>query len=170
MTASRTVSAAGLLLAVAAMIFAVGYLQIIEYLEPCPLCVLDRVVVISLGVVFLACLLHNPARTGRRIYAGLGTLLSITGIGICLRHIWLQNLPADQVPECGAGFWYMLDSMPLLQFLDTILNGSGECAEIKWQFLGFTIPEWTLVLFVVFLILSVSLFFSHSVKDRLTHG
>lgn len=168
MTASRTISAAGLLLAIVAMVFAVGYLQIIEYLEPCPLCVLDRVVVISLGVVFLLCLLHNPARTGRRVYSGLAGLLSITGISICLRHIWLQNLPADQVPECGAGFWYMLDSMPLLQFLDTILNGSGECAEIKWQFLGFTIPEWTLALFVVFLVLSVSLFLSHSPKDQRT--
>jgi len=90
-----------------------------------------------------------------------------TGIGICLRHIWLQNLPPDQVPECGAGFWYMLDSMPLLQFMDTILNGSGECADIQWSFLGFSIPEWTLLLFIVFLIISVALFFSPSAKDRI---
>ena len=149
------------------MLFAVVYLQMIEYLEPCPLCVLDRAVVIALGAVFLLCLLHNPARTGRRIYAGVAALLSLTGIGICLRHIWLQNLPPDQVPECGAGFWYMLDSMPLLQFADTILNGSGECADIQWSFLGFSIPEWTLVLFVVFLIISMALFFSRSAKDRI---
>jgi disulfide bond formation protein DsbB len=165
MLAPRTVSTAGLLLAIAAMVFAVGYLQMIEYLEPCPLCVLDRMVVIALGVVFFICLLHNPARTGRRIYGGLAALLSLTGIAICLRHIWLQNLPADQVPECGAGFWYMLESMPLLQFMDTILNGSGECAEIHWQFLGFSIPEWTLVLFVVFFLISISLIFSRSTRD-----
>lgn len=167
MLASRTVSAAGLVLAIASMIFAVGYLQMIEYLAPCPLCVLDRMVVIALGAVFLLALIHNPARTGRRIYSALGVIFSLTGIGICLRHIWLQNLPPDQVPECGAGFWYMLDSMPVMQFLDTILNGSGECAEIQWQFLGFSIPEWTLVLFVVFLFVSVALFFSRSPKHDL---
>lgn len=162
MNTPRIISTAGLLLAAASMAFAVGYLQLVEYLEPCPLCVLDRAVVIGLGAVFLLALLHNPAQTGRRIYAALATLLSLTGIGICLRHIWLQNLPADQVPECGAGFWYMLDSMPFAQFLDTILNGSGECAEIQWQFLGFSIPELTLALFVVFLGLSIALFFNRS--------
>ncbi len=167
---SRVVSTTGLLLALASMAFAVGYLQLVEYLEPCPLCVLDRAVVIGLGLVFLLALLHNPLKTGRRVYATLAALLSLTGIGICLRHIWLQNLPPDQVPECGAGFWYMLDSMPFAQFLDTILNGSGECADIQWQFLGFSIPEWTLALFVVFLGLSLLLFFSRSPKDAIANG
>lgn len=166
MLTPRILSTSGLLLAVVSMLFAVVYLQMIEYLEPCPLCILDRVVVIGLGIVFLLCLTHNPARTGQRVYATLASLLSLTGIAICLRHIWLQNLPADQVPECGAGFWYMLDNMPLLQFMDTILNGSGECAEIQWQFLSLSIPEWTLVLFIVFLAISLSLFFSRSVRDR----
>lgn len=169
MFTSRVISTCGFLLAIASMAFAVGYLQMVEYLDPCPLCVLDRGVVIGLGVIFLIALLHNPRQTGRRIYAGIATLLSITGIGICMRHIWLQNLPPDQVPDCGAGFWYMLDSMPFAQFLDTILNGSGECAEIQWQFLGFSIPEWTLVLFVVFLGLSLLLFFSRSQKDLVDH-
>ena len=112
-----------------------------------------------LGVIFLLCWLQNPGKTGQRVYGGVASLASLTGIGICLRHIWLQNLPADQVPECGAGFWYMMDTMPMLQFMDTILNGSGECADIQWQFLGFSIPEWTLVLFVVFLAISIVLMF-----------
>lgn len=158
----RKISLIGLLLAISAMVFAVGYLQIIEYLEPCPLCILDRTVVIGLGLVFLVALVHNPARLGSRIYAVIAALLSMTGIAICARHIWLQNLPPDQVPECGAGFWYMLDSMPFTKFLDTILNGSGECADIKWQLFGFTIPELTMGLFIVFLLLSIALFFSNN--------
>ena len=169
MFTSRVISAGGLLLAVVSMVFAVGYLQMVQYLAPCPLCILDRLVVIGLGVVFLLTLLHNPQRTGRRIYAALAALLSLTGIGICWRHIWLQNLPPDQVPECGAGFSHMLQTMPLMDFLDTILNESGECADIQWQFLGFSIPEWTLVLFVVFLGLSVLLFFSRSRNELAGH-
>jgi disulfide bond formation protein DsbB len=142
------------------MVFAVGYLQSILYLEPCPLCILDRVVVISLGAVFLLCLLQNPGRVGTTFYSGLGAALSLTGIGICLRHIWLQNLPADQAPACGAGFWYMMESMPVMQFMDTLFNGTGDCSDIKWQFLGLSIPELTLILFVAFLALSAGLFLS----------
>lgn len=160
MRTPRIISLTGLLLAVSSMLFAVGYLQIIEYLEPCPLCILDRAVVIGLGIVFLLALLHNPAVIGRRVYGFIGVLLSLTGIGVCARHIWLQNLPADQVPECGAGFWYMLDSMPFASFMDTILNGSGECADIQWQLFGLTLPELTMGVFIVFLLLSVALWFA----------
>lgn len=164
--AGRSVSAIGLILGIASMAFAVGYLQMVEYLEPCPLCILDRAVVIGLIIVFALALIHNPAGVGRKVYATLASLLSLTGIAICARHIWLQNLPADQVPECGAGFWYMLESMPLMGFLDTILNGSGECADIQWQFLGLSIPELTLVLFIVFLLLSLALFFTGGKATR----
>jgi len=163
MFTTRKISAIGLALAVSSMLFAVGYLQNVEYLTPCPLCVLDRAVVIGLGVVFLLALLHNPARLGRQIYGGLAFLLSLVGVAICVRHIWLQNLPADQVPDCGTGFWYMLDTMPLAQFFDTIFNGSGECAEIKWQLLGFTIPELTLGLFLAFALVALTLIFG---RDR----
>jgi len=164
MLTTRKISSAGLLLAVVSMLFAVGYLQMIEYLEPCPLCILDRGVVIALGVVFLIALVHNPSNWGNRVYGTLALLLSATGIAICARHIWLQNLPADEVPDCGAGFWYMLDSMPFSRFLDTILNGSGECADIQWQFLGFTLPEVTLGLFVVFALLAIMLIFANTHK------
>ena len=156
---ARKLYAAGVLLSVVSMLFAVVYLQRIEMLDPCPLCVLDRAVVIGLGVTFLLAFLHNPLVTGRRVYMVLAAVLAIIGIAICARHIWLQNLPADQVPACGAGFWYMLDSMPLLGFLETVLNGSGECADIQWTVLGLTLPEQTLILFVVFLALSVVGFF-----------
>ncbi len=155
-------SLAGFLLAVAAMVFAVGYLQMVEYLDPCPLCILARGVVIGLGAVFLLFLIHRPGVIGRRIYATLASLLALTGMGITARHVWLQNLPPDQVPDCGAGFWYSLDTMPVNQFLDTIFNGSGECADIKWQFAGLSIPQLTFILFAVFLLVSLFLFFCKS--------
>jgi len=156
--AASRMYAFGLLLAIVSMLFAVVYLERMEYLTPCPLCVLDRMVVIGLGLVFLLALLHRPAVIGRRIYAVLAALLSATGIGICLRHIYLQGLPPDEVPECGAGFWHSLETMPFMQFMDSILNGSGECAEIQWQFLGLSIPQLTLILFIVFAILAIAIF------------
>ncbi len=165
MSAPRLISLLAVLLAIGSMLFAVGYLQMVEHLEPCPLCILDRVVVIALGVCFLLALLHHPAITGRRIYSVIAGLLALTGIGICARHIWLQNLPADQVPECGAGFWFMLDTMPIARFLDTILNGSGECADIQWTLFGFSLPELTLGIFVVFLLMAIALFFAKGQQE-----
>ena len=156
----RTASLMGLVLGIAAMAFAIGYLQMVEYLAPCSLCILDRAVVIGLCIVFALALLHNPVRIGRKIYATLAALLSLTGIGICARHIWLQNQPKGEAPECGAGFWHMLENMPFKSFLDTIFNSTGDCADIQWQFLGLSIPELTLILFVVFLLLSLAMFFT----------
>lgn len=154
----RSISVIGLLLGISAMVFAVGYLQMIEYLPPCNLCILDRVVVISLCVVFLIALIHNPIDIGRKIYAALAAILSLIGIGICARHIWLQNQVTDSIPECGAGFSHLLKTMPFADFLATIFNGSGSCADIKWQLFGLSIPELTLILFVTFLLLSVIMF------------
>ena len=119
-------------------------------LDPCPLCVLQRVLVIALAGVFLVAAVHNPGLVGRRVYGILIVLLGALGIAVAGRHVWLQNLPADQVPECGPGLEYLLDAFPLTEALSLVFRGSGECADVQWMFLGLTIPGWTLVVFTVF--------------------
>jgi protein dithiol:quinone oxidoreductase len=118
--------------------------------DPCALCVFQRVAVIALGVVCLIAGLHNAADKGNRIYASLALLTSLIGGGIAARHVWLQHLPKDQVPECGPGLSYLMESQPWLQVLKNVLQGSGECAEVGWTFLNLSIPEWTLICFVLF--------------------
>ncbi len=156
----RNASLLGLVLGITSMVFAVGYLQMIEYLAPCSLCILDRAVVIGLCITFALALIHNPVRIGRKIYATLAILLSITGIGICARHVWLQHQPKEAAHECGPGFWHMLENMPMKSFLDTIFNSTGDCADIQFQLLGLSLPALTLILFVVFLLLSLAMFFT----------
>lgn len=160
----RTISFLGLILGIASLLFAIVYLQMIEYLAPCSLCILDRAVVIGLCIVFTIALIHNPIAAGRKIYASLATLLSLTGIAICARHIWLQQQPKDAVPECGPGFWHMLENMPFKSFLDKIFNSSGDCADIQFQLLGLSLPALTLILFVVFLLLSLAMYFTSGSK------
>jgi disulfide bond formation protein DsbB len=145
---SRWVNALGLLIIVAALLFAVLYLEGVLYLEPCPLCIIDRVVLTGIGLVFLLAAVHNPGRSGQRGYAGLNLLLVGLGSAVAGRHVWLQHLPADQVPECGASLEYMLETLPLHQTLQKVLRGSGECADVQWTLLGLSIPEQTLLLFV----------------------
>jgi disulfide bond formation protein DsbB len=133
------------------------YLQYYEYQDPCPLCILQRIAFMALAAIFLVAALHGPARTGTIVYCG--TLFVVAGIGaaIATRHVWLQNLPKDLIPECGPGLQYMLKKFPLTQALEKILAGSGECAEVGWKFLGLSIAGWSLVWFVLFGIFAIYL-------------
>lgn len=138
----------GLFLAtVVAMLFAL-WLQHYQHLEPCPLCVFQRVAMMATGAVALLAFVHGPDRLGRRIYAGLTLLAAGGGIAVAGRHVWLQHLPPEQVPSCGPGLDYWLDTFPLVEVVGKVFRGSGECAEIDWLFLGITLPGWTLLVFV----------------------
>lgn len=122
--------------------FVLGY-------EPCPLCIFQRVGFIVLGLVFLLAAIHGPAgRAGRRIYGSLIGLVALAGASVSLRHLWLQSLPADQVPACGPGLDYMLEVFPLADALKMVFTGSGECAEVDWVFLGLSMPAWTLMAYL----------------------
>lgn len=140
----RQLNFAGFIACAAMMGYAL-YAERILMLMPCPLCVFQRMAVIALGVIFLAAALHNPSGWGRYVYAGLITLATAWGIGVAARHVWLQNLPPDQVPACGAGYDYIMETLPLGDALRAIFTGSGECATIDWQFLGLSMPAWVLI-------------------------
>ena len=118
-------------------------------LTPCPLCVLERVATISLGIIFLIASLHNPSAWGKQVYALLLFLAAGAGAGVAGWHVWIQNLPADKVPACGPGLDYMLDAFPLADALRMVFTGSGECADVVWQFLGLSMPSWVLICLVV---------------------
>jgi len=124
------------------------FLQYVEHQDPCPLCMVQRVVFIAILIVFALAALHGPGRVGERVYAGLIALLSMSGIAVAARHIWIQNLPADQVPACGPGLDYMLETMPLANVLKQLMHGSGECAAKGWTFLTLGIPEWSLLCYL----------------------
>ncbi len=144
----RLVFAGLTLLAVIAMLFARVFLEEALGLAPCPLCMTQRVFVVLLGLIAFVAAVHNPPGWGRRIYGGLCTLAAVTGGAVAARHVWLQHLPEDQVPACGPSLEYMLDTLPFTETLKLVLMGDGNCAETLWTFLGLTIPEQTLLLFI----------------------
>lgn len=142
------------------------YLQHVELQEPCPLCILQRVAFIALMILFLVAALHGPGRKGGIVYSGLLFMTAGLGAAIATRHVWLQHLPKNQVPECGPGLEYMLQKFPLSRALDKILAGSGECAEASWSFLGLTIAGWSLAWFVMLGVFSVWLALLGMQRDR----
>ena len=102
----------------------------------------------ALPIFALLAAIHNPGRLGQQIYAWLLVASATVGAFIAGRHIWLQSLPADEVPECGPGLNYMLENFPLTEVLSTVLRGSGSCAEVIWSFVGMSMPQWTLIWYV----------------------
>ncbi len=123
------------------------FLQHYQGLEPCPLCILQRIAFVSAGLIALLAALHNPSGWGRAVYAVLVLASAMAGAGVAARQIWLQHNPPRTL-SCGADLDYMLESFPLSQALPMIFKGSGDCAEVKWLFLGLSIPEWALICFV----------------------
>ena len=125
------------------------FLQYVKHQDPCPLCMVQRVFFIAILAVFALAVLHGPKRIGKRVYAALIALLSLSGAGVAARHIWIQNLPKDQIPACGPGLDYMLETMPMADVLKELTHGSGECAAKGWTFLTLGIPEWSLLCHLV---------------------
>jgi disulfide bond formation protein DsbB len=136
-------------LACTAMLIIAAYFQFVEGLEPCPLCISQRVMVLVVGLTMLAAAVQNPAASGIRIYSLTTLFFSLFGTAIAGRHIWLQSLPPDEVPECGPGLAYIFEHFPLSSTVELLLNGTGECAEIQWTFLSLNMPGWTLIGFLL---------------------
>ncbi len=132
------------------------YLQYFANLEPCPLCMLQRVAFIVLGLVFLVGALHGPGITGVRVYASLAILTAATGIGLAARHTWLQYNP-PQFASCAGDLYSQLDRMPLGRVIANAIRATGDCAKVDWTLLGLSIAEWSLIWFAIFAVGSVAL-------------
>ena len=141
----------------AALIGFAYYLQFAEDLEPCPLCIFQRIAFLAMGIVFLIAMFHNPGRAGAAGYALVQLVIGGAGAVLAARQIWLQSLPKDQVPACGMGLNYMLDTLPLTDVVRRVFEGSGECAEKGWVFLHLSIAGWTFVFFVALVVASFAL-------------
>ncbi len=137
----------GLLSVALFMQFGLGY-------EPCPLCIFQRLAFVAIGLVCLLAAIHNPDMTGHKAYGSLIGIAGITGLSISLRHSWLQHNPPDFV-ECGAGLDYWLETLPVGEIIQKVLTGSGECTDVIWKFLGLSIPEWTAIMYLGFIVFAI---------------
>lgn len=138
------------------MLVAMLYFERYLGLQPCPLCMAQRLFAVLTGLVALVAYVHNPGLLGRKIYAALTAVAALGGAMVAGRQVWLQSLPEDQIPACGPTLDWMLEAQfPMAEVLRAMFLGEGSCAEIKWQW-GLSIPGWTLVAFVF--LISVAIF------------
>ena len=122
-------------------------------LEPCPLCISQRVVFMVIGVLFLAAAIQNSSKVFFvKAYALLQMLAALGGAGVAIRHWWLQVHKDEMLVDCGVGFDYMFENFPLQKAITLVFKGTGDCAAIDWTFLGFSIPQLALISFVGFVV------------------
>jgi len=132
----------------ALLLVAVLYFQEYLGLEPCYLCITQRVFVASVGIIFLFAAIHNPNPGGQKIYAGLGLLGAVGGSYFSAKQLWLQNLPEDNIPTCGPPVDYLFDVFPASEVITMLIRGDGNCAKVQWELLGVSMPGWVLLMFV----------------------
>jgi protein dithiol:quinone oxidoreductase len=143
-TNRRLLNFAGFIACVALLSYAY-YTQYELGLEPCPLCIFQRIGIAALGVVFLIAGLHNPRGWGATVYAVLIGLTSLSAAGVAIRHLYVQSLPPGTIPACGAPLDVLLQFTPVTEVIRKVLTGSGECSQINWRFLGLAMPGWVLI-------------------------
>ena len=152
---SRSINAI-IVLGCLGLILVALYMEYSMGLEPCPLCILQRILILATGLVSLIAFLVKPQVRGIRIFGLIGIVLSGIGSVLGVRHLWLQSLPEDQAPACGPGLEYLIDIFTPIEVLKMILEGDGSCAEVVWTFLGISIPGWTLIGFIGLIHLNIT--------------
>ena len=131
------------------------YLQEVEGLDPCPMCILQRYAFVAIALVALAAAIHGPrAGLALKAYAILLSLFALVGGGTAIRQSWLQHHPAKS-QSCGADLEGLLENFPLSQALPRIFAGTGDCSIVSWTLMGLSIAEWALVWFAILLVATI---------------
>ena len=141
---------------------AVAYFENSLKLEPCYLCMIQRAVIIVIGMICLLAVVHNPRQFGQRVYSSLSIIMVIVGIYFSGKQLWLQSLPESQVPSCGIPVEHLFDIFSITEAITMLLHGDGNCAEVRWQLMGLSMPGWVMVCFVGFGIIGIIQFLRKS--------
>lgn len=140
----RLINAAGACACFGLLAYAL-YAQYRLGLQPCPLCIFQRITLLALGIFFLLAAVHHPRGRGAYAYALLVGLAALATVGVSARHWYVQSQPPGTIPACGAPLNTLLEMFPVTEVIKKVLHAGGECAEINWTFLGLTMPAWVLL-------------------------
>ena len=151
-----------------ALIGAALFFQLVVGLEPCPLCIFQRIAIIAIAAIAFVALLHNSTGLADRFYGLLLVLAGLASLTIATRQVWLLNIPKEEAESCSVGLEVLLDKfialLPQGQITETLLRSGAECTDVVWSLFGFSLPELTFPIFVVFSLYLIWLFFKRNDK------
>jgi len=147
----RTTCFVGLLICLALLGFAL-YAEHVLHMEPCPLCIFQRIGFMVMAVFFLLGAIFPRKRGARWVFTSGAIVGGLAGLAVAGRHLWLQTLPPDEIPSCGPNLGYMMNTFPFHKVLQMVFTGSGECAKVE-PILGLPMPAWTTFWYLVLIVL-----------------
>ena len=115
-------------------------------LQPCHLCIFQRVTLAAMGAAFMLAALLPVAGWSRLFGTGLIAITGLATLAAAGRHVWIQMQPAGSVAPCGADLEFMLDIFPLTEVILKVFRAGGECAKVDWTLLGLSMPAWVFLL------------------------
>lgn len=121
------------------------YTQYVDGLDPCPLCMSQRLFYALTAFFALLGAIHGRAH---RVYGALVCIAALLGAAVAARQVWLQHLPPELVPACGPSLEHMLRTLPFGEVLVRMIKGDGNCAVVDWRFLGLSMAAWSLLWFL----------------------
>ena len=140
------------------------YLQLVINLLPCPLCIAQRIAYWLVGLTALSAFIHNPRDLSRRIYCSFIAIFSLIGLFLALRHSWLVRYP--EAFECGiSAEEEFLNTLSIANWWPSMFEANGDCTGVKWEFMSLTIPDWSAILFFLFLITAVYILFTSNYRQ-----
>jgi protein dithiol:quinone oxidoreductase len=114
-------------------------------MEPCPWCVLQRLMFLAIGLLAVLGLAWRSAAAGR-LAAGLGLLLALAGIAAAL---W-QHFVAARSESCNLTLAdKIVNATQLERLLPDVFEARASCADAAVSLLGVPYPFWSAVVFVV---------------------
>lgn len=153
------------------MLGAALLIQLVGGLEPCPLCIFQRMAIMGIGLIALLAALHNPSGIGGdKIYGSLLILAGLASVSIASRQVWILSLPKDEAASCGPGLEVWLDNfiayLPQGPVTEILFRSGADCSEVAWSLFGLGLPELTFPVFIVLFVYLIWLFFKrHTPKD-----
>ncbi len=136
------------------------YFQYVEQLEPCPLCISQRVAVFVLAISYLSGFLIKKT-FWMRFNIIFQFIFGIFGASMAGRQVWLMHIPASERTGCMPDISLLWHYLPFREIVRAFFSGTESCTENIWSWLGITMPEWTLGFFVFFILASIFLCFRY---------
>ena len=123
-------------------------------LEPCPLCVSQRIVFILIGFIVLVFSFMSPTRLIKFIHLVSLSVVNIVGMVFAIKHILIQGKWITVPAECGIDLDYMFENFPIREAFSLLFKGTGDCSEIDWLFLGLSLPQLALIAYIMFCVIT----------------
>ncbi|KTC85120.1 disulfide bond formation protein B [Legionella brunensis] len=122
------------------------YFQYVKGLQPCPLCLMQRLCVFLLLLIGFIGFWSDYLKTSK-LLAILQIVAALGGLFFAGRQLWLQSLPSGQAPACMPELDVLLRYFPWRDVLHALFWGAGDCAEVSWKWLGLSMPAWAALYF-----------------------